>query len=125
MANLITLDPVGDSIRIHALANIKYRTPKPVADTWINIRAELLGTTSGNNIVANLGGQWDPTSYGQEPDYNYQFNTDHAFAQTMITKNIIAHNFSPWNLLKKYYQKKPSNFNYESVTHALVHDDKK
>ena len=44
VANLITLDPVGDSNRIHLAANIKYRTAKPIADTWVNIRAELLGT---------------------------------------------------------------------------------
>ncbi|WP_201587166.1 RHS repeat-associated core domain-containing protein [Psychrobacter sp. HII-4] len=122
VANLITLDPVGDSVRIHAMANIEWSTPRPEAETWVNIRAEHLNDVSGNNIVANLGGQWDPTTDDQQPDYNYQLNTDHAFTRTMLTTNIIAHNFSPWDLLKRHYQGLPSSYDYENVPETLVHE---
>ena len=68
VANLITLDPVGTIYSWNPAGSIKFKGPKTTGPNWINIRAESSSFYPGwNNIVANSGGQWNPSSSGLNP----------------------------------------------------------
>lgn len=119
--NLITLDPVGDSNRIHSVANIKYRTPKPDAKTWINVRVERPGVLTGfDNWIANFGGQWNPSKNSLPPHYSYTLEASHGDANYLLTSEVYGSDgtgkgFTPWDLLVKHYENLPSDYNYENA----------
>lgn len=115
VANLITLDPVGTIYSWNPAGSIKFKGPKTTGPNWINIRAESSSFYPGwNNIVANSGGQWNPSSSGLNPTYNYQIEADHIAIRKMMNHKIILNgkeqNNSPYDLLMQYYNNQ-SNLN--------------
>lgn len=62
---------------------------------------------SRNNIVANLGGQWNPAESGLNPTYNYEVEADHLSINLMMTHKVLvqgkSQSFSPIDLLNQYY----------------------
>lgn len=108
LSNLITLDPVGTVYSWNPLGSIKFKTPKTSAPVWTNVKADYTGFPSRNNVVAILGGQWNPSSSGLSPTYNYKFVADHLDVDTLMSHKVmvndIQQNFSPYDLLFKYYQ---------------------
>ncbi|MDI4498972.1 hypothetical protein E6P70_10180 [Moraxella nonliquefaciens] len=95
-----TLDPVGVRYSYNLAGSINFKTPNPKYKTWVNIRAEAKDT-SINDVIANLGGQWDPSSLN--PTYNYTLEVDHAYARTMFTTKIPNQNISPIELVNRSY----------------------
>lgn len=115
VANLITLDPVGEIYSWNPAGSIKFRSPNTTGSTWTNIRAESSSMYPGwNNIVANAGGQWNPSNSGLSPTYNYQIEADHLAIRKMMKHKIIVNgkqqNKSPYDLLMQYYNNQ-SNLN--------------
>ena len=115
VANLITLDPVSTIYSWNPAGSIKFKGPKTTGPNWINIRAESSSFYPGwNNIVANSGGQWNPSSSGLNPTYNYQIEADHIAIRKMMNHKIILNgkeqNNSPYDLLMQYYNNQ-SNLN--------------
>lgn len=97
---MTTLDPVGVRYSYNLAGSINFKTPNPKYKTWVNIRAEAKDT-SINDVIANLGGQWDPSSLN--PTYNYTLEVDHAYARTMFTTKIPNQNISPIELVNRSY----------------------
>lgn len=65
-------------------------------------------------MIANIGGQWNPSS--ENPTYNYTLALDHAFAYSMLTAKIQNESGeladSPWDLLVKHYENLPANYTF-------------
>ena len=108
-----TLDPVGIRYSYNLAGSINFKTPNPKYKTWVNIRAEAKDT-SINDVIANLGGQWDPSSLN--PTYNYTLEVDHAYAYTMFTTKIPNRNLSPRDLINRSYLNNKNIKEYERAT---------
>ena len=108
-----TLDPVGIRYSYNLAGSINFKTPNPKYKTWVNIRAEAKDT-SINDVIANLGGQWNPSSLN--PTYNYTLEVDHAYAYTMFTTKIPNRNLSPRDLINRSYLNNKNIKEYERAT---------
>ena len=109
-----TLDPVGVRYRYNLAGSINFKTPNPKYKTWVNIRAEAKDT-SINDVIANLGGQWNPSSLN--PTYNYTLEVDHVYARTMFTTKIPNRNISLLGLVNISYSNNRKNIKeYERAT---------
>ena len=68
-------------------------------------------------MIANIGGQWNPSS--ENPTYNYTLALDHAFAYSMLTAKIRNESGesadSPWDLLVKHYANLPTDYTFENA----------
>jgi hypothetical protein len=80
---LITLDPVGTKVGVSLVSDIYWDTPKPKCSYWINIYSDST-TFELDNIIADIGGQWKPTS--NNLTINYETNFQHALAGKMFTE---------------------------------------
>ena len=80
---LITLDPVGTKVGVTLFSDIYWNTPKPKCSYWINIYSDS-NTFELDNIIADIGGQWKPTS--NNVTINYETNFQHALAGKMFTE---------------------------------------
>ncbi|WP_085633796.1 alpha/beta hydrolase [Pseudomonas sp. R16(2017)] len=84
IALLITLDPVGKGFLVWLGSDIYYSEPTPVADMWINIRANPIKSDASDH-VANFGERW---VVSQGPTINATVNINHAFASHMMVAPI-------------------------------------
>ena len=82
---LATLDPVGEGTLVWIGSNI-YKNPEtePLADLWINIRAEN-DDLDLSDIVAQIGQQW---LLNDEPDINETLYIHHSDAQRMLRHKL-------------------------------------
>ena len=64
---------------------VKFKYPKPTVKAWTNIRAEA-ETTSVNDVIANLGRQWNPSL--DNLTHNYTLALDHTLDYGMLTAKI-------------------------------------
>ncbi|WP_248804274.1 alpha/beta hydrolase [Pseudomonas sp. MWU13-2100] len=84
IALLITLDPVGKGFLVWLGSNIDYSEPTPVADMWINIRANPIKSDASDH-VANFGERW---IVSQGPAINATVDIHHALASHMMVAPI-------------------------------------
>ena len=126
MDNLITLDPVGTRARNFGVSINKEFPTLTAKDysKWVNVRAEREGIfTGGDNWIANLGGQWDPSA--QNPTFNYELDASHADANGLLTSQIAGQTLSPWDLLVNHYANLPADYKFENAPQPPVRDFRK
>jgi hypothetical protein len=96
---LITLDPVGTRLGVKGFSDIFPNRPVIFAQQWVNVRCDAkFGVYDGSDVVADLGGQWQPEDDGLKPSTNAVVNEVHG-AAWKIFKNPIKNGLSARDLL--------------------------
>ncbi|MDN0075775.1 hypothetical protein QU481_12855 [Crenobacter sp. SG2303] len=98
---LITLDPVGQGVVIGTFADIYFSEPKVNITNWINIYYDA-ESYSGNDFIADLGGQWRMKS---GPRINATANLDHAETLAAMTYKLNANGDTALNETYKVINK--------------------
>ncbi|CAI8969240.1 Alpha/beta hydrolase [Pseudomonas sp. IT-232MI5] len=81
---LVTLDPVGEGFLVWLGSDIYFSEPTPVAETWINIRANA-STPDQSDGVADFGERWIIET---GPTINKTIDKHHASADWMFIEPV-------------------------------------
>jgi hypothetical protein len=97
---LATIDPVGTKVGVTLFSDIYWDYPIPIKEYWINIKSDSSKFTT-DNIIADLGGQWDPKSSANR---NTKVLFTHAEAGKMFFNSEPKLKLNPSDYLDLYIQ---------------------
>ena len=96
---LITLDPVGVGAQVKLISDVFWTIPTPKARYWIHISSSPENDYRQDDLIADLGGQWQPKTGMQISD---ECSCHHAEARSMFFNPLKDTDISASDMLLQH-----------------------